>query len=565
MLPPSSIEASTLNMMPNSSPNSTGTPSGSNIDLKNPPDPSRTIHGLRDTGYDFYTAAADIIDNSIAANATDIRISLELDPDGRKFVYFGDNGEGMDIVGVANALRYGSSRRKELKSLGKFGLGLKTASSSVCLEFHVISRMEPGAPLVKLGWDLDHVSEKGEWEMIQEPVTDTELEIYGEFCGERGTLIKWAKCDRLLSKAFEAPGGTLEKQAIKYRTKKLSEHCGLIFHKYLNPAEKAFRNVNISVNGEPVKFWNPFYPNKSDQVLPPKQTELTIQLEDGSKEKAQVKAWILPHSKDMTEGENKEYAKISNRGQGFYIHREGRIIHYGGYLGLWRADDPHWSLFRIEFDFGAELDDAFSVDVKKSRILLDPGLEEGLKNLLSGAYREADLRYRRKQKAAVASGISHGDSNKTIAQTGNKKTTKVGDVSPDTGEATVANNRGGAIKIITPIKSDVNPHELYVQAVDDITSGSLWEPCLTSETNVNYSTGVLLNTNHDFYSNVYAQAGSGASVEGIDLLLWALAAAEQNNTDSEVQALWEDMREEVSSNLRKLLRQANLPEASEDG
>jgi hypothetical protein len=370
-------------------------------DLLNLPDPSRLIHGLRDTGYDFYTAAADIIDNSIAAKATKVNILIELAPDGRKFVYFGDNGEGMDTNGLVNALKYGAAQRQDLKSLGKFGLGLKTASSSVCLKYSLIARKTPDVPLAKLAWDLDHVAAIDKWEMCREPVTEDEQEVFNELCGSKGTLVKWEKCDRLLSKAFEEPGGAREQQAVNYRVKKLADHCALIFHKFLNTNETKFPNVEISVNGEAVEYWNPFYPEKADQVLSEAQTELTIQLEDGSHQNAKVKAWILPHSKDMTDEENKKFAKISNRGQGFYIHREGRVIHHGGYLGLWRSDDPHWSLFRIEFDFGVELDDAFSVDVKKSRILLDPGLEDGLKELLSGAYREADLRYRRKQKAAV--------------------------------------------------------------------------------------------------------------------------------------------------------------------
>jgi len=538
---------------------------GGENDLENLPDPSRLILGLRDTGYDFYTAAADVIDNSIAANATKVNISLELTTDGRKFVYFGDDGDGMNNESLVNALKYGAAERQNLKSLGKFGLGLKTASSSVCLKYSLISRQTPDAPLAKLGWDLDHVVDLDQWLMVREPVTEEEEEIFTELCGEKGTLVKWEKCDRLLSKAYEQPGGTREQQAVNYRIKKLGDHCALIFHKYLNPAETSFPNIKITVNGDSVDYWNPFYPEKSEQVLSDSQTKLTIQLEDGTHQKANVKAWILPHSKDITDDENKKYAKISNRGQGFYIHREGRVIHHGGYLGLWRSDDPHWSLFRIEFDFGAELDDAFSVDVKKSRILLDPGLEDGLKTLLSGAYREADLRYRRKQKAAVTAGISHNDANKTIGETGNKKTSGVGEVDPDTGEATVSNNRGRSVKIVTPIQSNVDPNQLYVQAVDDIKSGSLWEACLTSATDVNHSTGVRLNSNHDFYTKVYSQTTSGASVEGMDLLLWALAAAELNNTDHELQAVWEDMREEVSSNLRKLLRNTDLPESDSGG
>ena len=80
----------------------------------NDPDPARLIHGLRDTGYDFYTAAADIIDNSIAAEADNINIRVDLTSDGRKFVFFGDDGHGMDEDGLRNAMRYGAEIRENL-------------------------------------------------------------------------------------------------------------------------------------------------------------------------------------------------------------------------------------------------------------------------------------------------------------------------------------------------------------------------------------------------------------------------------------------------------------------
>ncbi len=118
--------------------------------LRNLPDPSRLIYGLRDTGYDFNTAAADIIDNAIAANATEVNVRVELQQDGRKFVYFGDNGDGMDAGGLFSAMRYGAPKRASAKSLGKFGLGLKTASSSICLRYGLISRTSGDVPLEKL-------------------------------------------------------------------------------------------------------------------------------------------------------------------------------------------------------------------------------------------------------------------------------------------------------------------------------------------------------------------------------------------------------------------------------
>lgn len=105
--------------------------------LINNPDATRLIYGLRDTGYNFRTAAADIIDNSIAADANRILVDISVTRDGRKFVYFGDNGTGMTEDGLFNAMRYGAPARANLASLGKFGLGLKTASSSVCLRYTV--------------------------------------------------------------------------------------------------------------------------------------------------------------------------------------------------------------------------------------------------------------------------------------------------------------------------------------------------------------------------------------------------------------------------------------------
>ena len=527
--------------------------------MRNDPDPARLIIGLLDTGYDFYTAAADIIDNSIAAGAENINIDVVLTTDGHKFVYFGDDGHGMDEDGLFNAMKYGAEIREDLASLGKFGLGLKTASSSICLKYSIISRNDVNQPLKKLTWDLDHVADINRWEMLDEEITEDESSSFDELCGEVGTLVVWAKCDRLLSKSYEEPGGVKEQNAIKYRRKKLREHCALIFHKYLNASDTDHSTVSLSINGDVVSHWNPFYPGKSEQVLPDHLTSLPVQLEDGSVENATVKAWILPHSKDMTKEENDTFAKISNRGQGFYIHREGRVIHYGGYLGLWRADDPHWSLFRIEFDFDHKLDEAFHVDVKKSQILLDPALEEGLKELLSPAYKEADNRYRRKQAKKVAGGVNHDDANNTVGSTTNTSKARVEDVDPDKGTATVDNNRGKGITILTPVANDVDPQKLFIHSVDNIANGYLWEPCLNSSGGKDHSTGVHINMQHDFYTKIYSQMNSGLSVEGLDLLLWALAAAEHKNTDQELSNIWEDIRDEVSSNLRKLLRKVNLP------
>jgi len=536
---------------------------GASSDLTNLPDPSRLIFGLRDTGYDFNTAAADIIDNSIAADANEINIQVDLLPDGRKFVYFGDNGAGMMPEQLFDAMRYGAPKRTNLKSLGKFGLGLKTASSSICLKFALISRHAPDAPLQKLSWDLEHVEAENRWEMLREPVTSQEQLYFDELCGDTGTLVVWSKCDRLLSRDFDQPGGAQEKKAIANRVAKLKEHVALVFHRYLDPSETEYGNVVIRINGEPVHPWNPFYPEKSEQVLPDHARKLAIQLEDGSTHYARMNAWILPHSKDLTPEENAK-AKISSRAQGFYIHREGRVIHHGGWLGVFRSDDPHYSLFRVEFDFDHSLDEAFKIDVKKSRILFDPALEDALRKLLTPFWNEADNRYRRKNKeAATAAATSHASANLMVAKAATK-TASVVDVDPASQTATVNNNRGGGIKLHIPINSNVSPTSCYIEAVDDMTSGHVWEPAMRSVGNSGHRVGVRINKHHDFFQKIYLRAAAlGDTVEGIDFLLWAFAAAELNNSDPELASIFEDIREEVSSNLRKLLKDTPAP-TSED-
>lgn len=533
--------------------------------LINEPDAERLIFGLRDTGYNVRTAAADIIDNSIAAHADQINVEIVLHEDGRKLVYFGDNGDGMDADTLHSAMRYGAPVRENPESLGKFGLGLKTASSSVCKKFTIISKATSEQPLAKLSWDLDYVAETRRWEMLQEQITTDEEEMFEEICGETGTLVIWEKCDRILSKEYEA-GGTKEQAAIKRLADTLSKHMSLVYHRFTDKLDDRRQNINIFINQSPVVPWNPFYPKRAEQVLQEKKQTLLVEMPDGSEEKATIKAWILPHRRDMTKDEEREYARISNRAQGFYVFREGRLIQDGGWMEVFGAPEPHTSLLRIEFDFGHELDDAFRIDVKKSRILFHPDLEDGLRTLLQPIYREAGNRYRRQSRAQANTNnsVDHTSANKNISSTTNAAKAVVTSVNSEEQSAQVSNNMGPKIRIKSPIENNVSSDNLHVYAVETITSGELWQPAFHSSSTDGHVPAVHLNKHHDFYQKIYRRAAAnGYAVEGMDLLLWAFSAAEQNNTNDELAPIFEDIRSEISNNLRKLLRNLPDPEPEE--
>ena len=534
-------------------------------DLINEPDASRLIFALRDTGYNFRTAAADIIDNSIAADANVINVRIEVTTEGRKFVYFGDNGSGMDASELRAAMQYGAPVRENLASLGKFGLGLKTASSSICKHYAILSRKNQNEKLNKLAWDLEHVERTGQWEMRRDDLEPHEVDAFEELCGGSGTLVIWSNCDRLLSKNYDEPGGSREQQALKRLRSSLGEHLGVVYHRFLDEGDDRARDIQITINDAVVDGWNPFYPEKSEQVLSDAQTQIPLEDSDGDlMGTAHIKAWILPHRNSLTTDERKK-ANITNRGQGFYIYRHGRLINQGGWLGVFGSQgtlEPHMSLLRIEFDFGYELDEALFVDVKKSQILFDPALEDYLQTLLSNARREAENRYRRKEKEKlVKAGVSHGPSNTTIGATNTARKPTINGVDSEQQTASITNTRGQGIQIRQPVHSNVSQETIYVEAVDTIKSGILWEPALRSSTESGHQPAVHLNKHHDFYQKIYLRAQSnGYSLQGMDLLLWALAVAEMDNSNEEVVPILEDIRDLVSSNLKKLLRDITLPD-----
>lgn len=529
--------------------------------ITNEPEAGRTAQGLRDTGYNVNTAIADIVDNSVAAEASLIQIEVSSDTNGRKFIDIIDNGIGMDRESLIDAMRYGSQKRANPKSLGKFGLGMKTAATSICKKLTVTSRAKEPHDLNRFSWDIDHIEKTSSWAMIDEEITTELKQTFKTYLNDRsGTIVSLSNCDRILNSDFEA-GSTKEKLALERMTNRLADHLGMVFHRFLDKEDNREKTIEIMVNGKSVQPWNPLFPAKSQQVLSEQQQIIKVEKEYGGLGALEIRAFIIPHKDDLTKTEQEE-AKITNNRQGFYVYREGRLLSDGGWLGVFgTALEPHMSLARVEFDFNFDLDEAFQVDIKKSRIQIDPSLEEHLKKLLSPFRREAENRYRKKKDSKFRTlEVDHKSSNKKINEAPNTKVAGVVEVDELEQQAIVSNNKGPRITIKQSVESDVPANTERVVEVEDITDGNLWEPSLR-DAGSGFKPAVRLNIHHDFYKKIYLRtANAGYAVEGMDILLWAFAAAEQNNTDAELRALFEDIREEVSSNIRKVLRDTPEPD-----
>ena len=148
---------------------------------------------LRDIGYDFPAAVADIVDNSVMAGASHVDVSIEFAGE-ESYVVIADDGEGMTGNGLVEALRYGSRRSYGRSDLGRYGLGLKTASLSQCRSVTVVTcrRAAPGNVHIRM-LDLDLIAEWDEWlvvEPLPEPVLQRSVE---RLASEPGTVVIWRK------------------------------------------------------------------------------------------------------------------------------------------------------------------------------------------------------------------------------------------------------------------------------------------------------------------------------------------------------------------------------------
>ncbi|MCB1680965.1 MAG: ATP-binding protein [Rhodospirillales bacterium] len=527
-------------------------------EIKSIPDPARTMEGLRDTGYEFETAIADIVDNSIAANASEVNIQITQDFRGAIRILVTDDGDGMNREELIAAMQYGSPERPNPASLGKYGLGLKTASTAYCRRLSVISRKSGDEKPVMATWDLDHVMHKAkDWVLLVSEEPDEEAVKHLNILAKdtSGTVVLWSKVDRLLGN-YQDPVGGFAKRALDKRRNELREHLGTIYQRFLDHKDKRAPNVVIKIDGKKIEPWDPFQTAVSELVANEAQK---VEWE-GQEAEFTVKAYILPRREEFPSDELAKEAKLSSERQGIYIYRENRLIHDADWLDMYQKE-PHGTLLRVEFSFDHRLDDAFHLDIKKSQIILNDDLWLYLKDqFLPAPRRQANLRYREGKKKDITKAAkgAHDASNRNIKN----KEAEVGGAEvnirdPNTGEVTIT-NKNGTFNMKLSISSANKPGEVYVQPVDELNDGMLFEPALIEQ-----HKAVKINTSHPYYQKVYVpNFNKSVTMQGMDSLMWGLAIAELNATSDKVQQDFENMRYEVSRVLRTLVD--NLPEPETD-
>lgn len=343
------------------------------------PEPRILIESLRDIGYSFNSALADIVDNSITAKARNISI-LAIPSDDFRIAII-DDGEGLGRDELMHAMRLGSTDprcKRNLNDLGRFGLGVKTASFSQCRRLTVVSKKN--GEVNAFTWDLDLVASENKWTVLEQKRTDS-IPFIGE-TNETGTLVLWEKLDRLTG--VNGSGKANYDRIIS----EAQDYLSLVFHRYL-AGERGLKRIKVNVNNRTLDPIDPF--NVSNQATQPSPVENVCP-------GVTMQAFTLPHRSNYAS--DTEYEKFALPGgylknQGVFLYRAKRLILHGTWFGIAKKT-ALTQLCRVKIDIDVNQDEAWKIDVKKVSAQLPEEVRASIKQLIAHIGAPSKRVYRRR-------------------------------------------------------------------------------------------------------------------------------------------------------------------------
>ena len=346
------------------------TGSGTTREEEVPPRASVLVESLRDIGYSLQTAVADVIDNSLTARARNIELLAETHAKSPSIGIF-DDGAGMTRSELLEAMRPGSRSPLEERSetdLGRFGLGLKTASFSQCRRMTVLTSRN--GVVSAATWDLDTVAARDRW-VVELPDSPGGIPWSDRLDGD-GTLVVWEKLDRVVR-----PDGQGNRQDFVRQLDETATHLEFVFHRFLSGREKREGRVQILLNGRALEPFDPFH---SHHPATQHHQEETFLL-DGKE--IRIRPVTLPHHDKVSQEDWNRYAGREGyvKNQGFYLYRNRRLIVHGTWFRLARQAELT-KLSRVLIDMPNNLDSDWKIDVKKASAQPPGPVRERLRGII---------------------------------------------------------------------------------------------------------------------------------------------------------------------------------------
>jgi hypothetical protein len=459
--------------------------------LENPPNARRTMEALRELGYDSYSSVLDILDNCIDAHAAKIDIEVG-EQKGDIVITMDDDGTGMDEETLSEALRLGSDTEREATDLGKFGMGLVTASIGLSQSVEVITK-EADGNLLAGGFDLEQIAAENrfiKW------IGQATKEQAASFTRPKGTRVRLSKTDRISNRNATTFANTLRSR------------IGQVFRKFLKSG------VTITVNGKTVEPIDPL-------MLSDPKTRLVLDTPiavDG-KGSAILRVVDLP---DFGQAGNKA-AGIIPQNSGFYIVRNNREIMEAHTFDFYKKH-PDYSHFRAELSFDGSLDAHFHTDVKKMSIHPSQSFLDKLRQATQALITESGRQGRARANAEKGQ-IDHSTAEANITRRASlipKPKALIERRTPRGGKGTHRN--GGGDKPRTPHVTDLRTISGLKVAFDEGDYGDQSPFYLVKQEGRTIT--VTYNREHPFYREFLEHASDPKVVAILDYLVFAIANAE---------------------------------------
>jgi hypothetical protein len=535
------------------------------------PGAKRTFNALSDIGYDLNAAVADILDNSITrGKAKNIFIDFKKDSRSKFFLYILDDGKGMNSKILEEAMRIGSSNDDyEKGDLSKYGMGMKTASTSQAQKLTVLSKMD-GCHQTAFAWDMKHVNKTDKWEMfkfnhseileIKKSIEKKGITSFEKLAaGKSWTIVMWEDLVDI-QKNYDSYRSNVTSES--YFNKLLDDlkiYLRLVFHRFL-VGENSAKKTNIYLNNEKLKSLDPFC------RIEEHTTELELSDKNGNFvikngcSPIVVKRYILPTNPkkpgnfrfSSVEAWDEASGTLSwNESQGYYVYRNNRLISWGGWYRT-KALDEHDKLARASIDLTDEHDELFTIDVKKTRIQFPEELKNHLKdNINSKFIAEAKKRYNgsEKKKNDVVNVVR--ERSKKVSHLYSELTNADNiTVKEDTkkNQLTIKNKYGSKItEDLTYKMLDAGKKIMSEPLGNDYY---FWKMV----PNPNNEFQVIVNSDHPFYDLVYGNSEKDKKFTAImDAFLLAMSFVELKCITNNNELLFDQMREVASSNLKRFI------------
>ncbi len=488
------------------------------------PNAARTAESLRAVGYSTYSAIADIVDNSLDAQADKIAIAVVKEGDKVRISVM-DNGIGMDADTLTEALKLGSETEKHSGDLGKYGMGLVTASWSIAKRLTVTTKSGKNSLTGIL--DIDEIDRVNDWLADIDDANATQKRMLEQFSpGGTGTVIELTKCDRI---------HTTDTNAL---ARKLNQDFGQIYRHYIAAGK------TIIVNGKTVNEIDP---------LELKNSKINLMLDETVETKygdLAIKVVGLPHGSEY----EAEVLKYNQANQGFYVVRNQREIAAAQRLDLLEKHN-RYNRFRAEISFSDELDEVMGVNFAKQEVKPNQAITDVIERLVAPHLRVISREAERQKNADPTEKTDHSGSEKVISskskllQAPKLKGVRHAESRTDGGTKKPTRIGGEHIKI-SETQPGTRAAPVKIGEVDLGEHGDLYEADMEGRKVV-----VNWNVMHPFYQKMVRQNRSNKDIiQPLDFMLYSLGTAELMAENDQNYELLGQIKNTLSSNLRTLMR-----------